>query len=381
MAGDWDRVTALQTETSWLCRDSLDRDRLLDMERRIRPARRIHLSLIAVGILLFGPPWTLAMIAVAAVGFWWMERGLPRRRHPEYTIAAAWCLAQIGIGVAIALTGAATSYAIAWLAIPVATLPARFSLPGVIAGVGFTLGVLVAATVGPDPAQALDDYLYILCAAVVIISIAVYGVPLMTSDAEHRSGSLIDPLTGLLNRAQLETRFDELAYQAKVSGQPLAMLMCDLDHFKVVNDAHGHATGDDVLRDAAYAIRRNLRPFDVVYRLGGEEFLALLPGTGPVRAMAIAERLRSTVELGPTGGVPMTVSVGVAVLGPDAEDRSYETMFSRADGALYGAKAAGRNQVVTADPPGTVSNRLFVREDRRERRPEGAEPAPQPEDA
>lgn len=355
------------------------------MERRIRPARRIHLSLIAVGIVLFGPPWTLAMIAVAAVGFWSMERGLPSRRHPEYTIAAAWCLAQIGIGVAIALTGAATSYAIAWLAIPVATLPARFSLRGVVAGVLFTLGVLLAATIAPDPAQARDDYLYILCAAVVVISIAVYGVPLMTSDAEHRSGSLIDPLTGLLNRAQLETRFDELAYQAKVSGQPLAMLMCDLDHFKVVNDAHGHATGDDVLRDSAYAIRRNLRPFDVVYRLGGEEFLALLPGTGPVRAMAIAERLRSTVELGPTGGVPMTVSVGVAVLSPDAEDRTYETMFARADGALYAAKAAGRNQVVTADPPGSVSNKLFRREERRHRAPEqggapGLFPAPQPEE-
>lgn len=355
------------------------------MERRIRPARRTHLSLIAIGIMLFGPPWTLAMIGVAAVGFWWMERGLPQRRHPEYTIAAAWCLAQIGIGVAVALTGAATSYAIAWLAIPIATLPARFSLRGVIAGVVFTLGVLLVATVAPDPAQAQDDFLYILCAAVVVISIALYGVPLMTSDAEHRSGSLIDPLTGLLNRAQLQTRFEELAYQAKVSGQPLAMLMCDLDHFKIVNDAHGHATGDDVLRDSAYAIRRNLRPFDVVYRLGGEEFLALLPGTGPIRALAIAERLRSTVELGPTGGVPMTVSVGVAVLSPEDEDRSYESMFGRADGALYAAKAAGRNQVVTADPPASASNKLFVREERRRRTPDeggapGLLPAPQPEE-
>lgn len=352
------------------------------MERRIRPARRAHLALVAIGIVLFGPPWSLAFIATAAIGFWWMERKLPERRHPEYSIAAAWCVAQIGIGVAIALTGAPTSYAIAWLAIPVATLPARFSLPGVIAGVGFTLTVLLVATVAPDPADAVDNYLYILCAAVVIVSIAIYGVPLMASDTEHRSGSLIDPLTGLLNRAQLETRYEELAYQAKVSGQPLAMLMCDIDHFKGVNDGHGHAAGDAVLRDAAYAIRRNLRPFDVVYRLGGEEFLAILPGTGPIRALAIAERLRSTVELGPTGGVPITVSVGVSILSPDAEDRSYETMFGRADGALYAAKAAGRNQVVTADPPGTTSNRLFVREERRRRITEGEDvpQAPQPED-
>lgn len=352
------------------------------MERRIRPARRAHLALVAIGIVLFGPPWSLAFIATAAIGFWWMERKLPERRHPEYSIAAAWCVAQIGIGVAIALTGAPTSYAIAWLAIPVATLPARFSLPGVIAGVGFTLTVLLVATVAPDPADAADNYLYILCAAVVIVSIAIYGVPLMASDTEHRSGSLIDPLTGLLNRAQLETRYEELAYQAKVSGQPLAMLMCDIDHFKGVNDGHGHAAGDAVLRDAAYAIRRNLRPFDVVYRLGGEEFLAILPGTGPIRALAIAERLRSTVELGPTGGVPITVSVGVSILSPDAEDRSYETMFGRADGALYAAKAAGRNQVVTADPPGTTSNRLFVREERRRRITEGEDvpQAPQPED-
>lgn len=350
----------------------MGRDRLLDMERRIRPARRAHLALVAIGIALFGPLWSLGVIAVAAVGFGAMERKLPERRHPEYSIATAWCLAQIGIGVAIALTGAPTSYAICWLAIPVATLPARFSLPGVVAGVGFTLAVLLAATIAPDPAQARDDYLYILCAAVVVLSIAIYGVPLMASDTEHRTGSLIDPLTGLLNRAQLETRYEELAYQAQVSKQPLAMLMCDIDHFKHVNDGHGHATGDAVLRDAAYAIRRNLRPFDVVYRVGGEEFLALLPGTGAIRALAIAERLRSTVEIGPTGGVPITVSVGVAVLSPDAEDRSYETVFGRADGALYAAKAAGRNQVVTADPPGSTSNRLFVREERRRKLPEPA---------
>lgn len=346
------------------------------MERRIRPARRAYLVMVGIGIALFGPLWTLAFLALAGVGFAWMERKLPERRHPEYSIAAAWCVAQIGIGFVIALTGAPMSYAIAWLAIPVTTLPARFSLTGVIAGVGFTLAVLLAATIAPDPAEAADHYLYILCAAVVIVSIAIYGVPLMTSDTEHRSGSLIDPLTGLLNRTQLETRFEELAYQAQVSGQPLAMLMCDLDHFKEVNDGHGHATGDAVLRDAAYAIRRNLRPFDVVYRLGGEEFLALLPGTGPVRAMAIAERLRSTVEIGPTGGVSVTVSVGVAVLSPEIEDRTYATMFARADGALYAAKAAGRNQVVTADPPGTTANRLFVREERRMRNPE-----PLPEDA
>jgi diguanylate cyclase (GGDEF)-like protein len=335
------------------------------MERRIRPARRVHLALVAVAVVVFGPPWTLAAVAAAALGFGAMERSLPRRERPEYTIAAAWCLAQVGIGIGIALTGGATSYVIAWLAIPIATLPARFSLRGVIAGVVFTLVVLLAATIAPDPAQAREEYLYILGAAAVVVSVAIYGLPLMTSDSEHRSGALIDPLTGLLNRSQLETRFDEMAYQAQISGQPLAMLVCDLDHFKAVNDGHGHARGDDVLRDAAYAIRRNLRPFDVVYRMGGEEFLAVLPGTGAIRALAIAERLRSTIELGPTAGVPITVSVGVSVLAPDARDRSYETMFGRADGALYAAKAAGRNQVVTADAPPSGARRLFSREDRR----------------
>jgi diguanylate cyclase (GGDEF)-like protein len=157
------------------------------------------------------------------------------------------------------------------------------------------------------------------------------------------------------------------------------MLMCDLDLFKEVNDEHGHAKGDDVLRDAAYAIRRNLRSFDVVYRLGGEEFLALLPGTGAIRALAIAERLRSTVELGSTGGAPITVSVGVSVLSPDAKDRSYDTMFGRADGALYAAKAAGRNQVVTADRPPSGSRRLVQRNDLLEK--QDAESSQQPEDA
>ncbi|MFA9271508.1 MAG: GGDEF domain-containing protein, partial [Baekduiaceae bacterium] len=240
----------------------------------------------------------------------------------------------------------------------------------------------LAAWVLTDPIRLQHDPAVATVGVGILITCSAIVTTLRNSDSANHAASIIDQLTGLFNRGAFERRIQELERADAPLAEPIGVVLLDIDHFKGVNDGHGHAAGDAVLRDAAYAIRRNLRPFDVVYRLGGEEFLAILPGTGPIRALAIAERLRSTVELGPTGGVPITVSVGVSILSADAEDRSYETMFGRADGALYAAKAAGRNQVVTADPPGTTSNRLFVREERRRRIAEepDAQQAPQPED-
>ena len=86
------------------------------------------------------------------------------------------------------------------------------------------------------------------------------------------------PLTGLLNRKALGARFEEIAQQASVAGGSVCLLACDLDHFKQVNDVHGHETGDRVLKETAYVMRKHLRSFELVYRMGGEEFLIVLPG-------------------------------------------------------------------------------------------------------
>ena len=125
------------------------------------------------------------------------------------------------------------------------------------------------------------------------------------------------------------------------------MIECDLDHFKQVNDVHGHERGDAVLKEAAYVMRKNLRSFELVYRLGGEEFLVVLPGLAFEEGLALAEHLRTGIEDARPGGLPVTASFGVAAArGAEVE---FEPLFREADAALYLAKRNGRNQSIGRD--------------------------------
>jgi diguanylate cyclase (GGDEF)-like protein len=162
----------------------------------------------------------------------------------------------------------------------------------------------------------------------------------------HRSDALTDPLTGLLNRRALFDRFGQPDL-----GEDHAVLLCDLDNFKRVNDQHGHAAGDDVLRGFAAVLRKVLRQSDSAARLGGEEFAIVLPNASPAQAMQVAERIRSEFSaLGLetlAGRIQCTVSIGAAIRGPEPE--SLEVVLHRADGALYKAKSSGRDRV-TLEP-------------------------------
>ena len=175
----------------------------------------------------------------------------------------------------------------------------------------------------------------------------------MRSDVQHRTHAVIDGLTGMLNRRALEQRLDELAAQARVSGSPIAMIAGDLDHFKRVNDEHGHAVGDAVLVDVAYRMRKELRAFDLAYRVGGEEFLIVLPGASVDDAAVIAERLREVVSEAPIAGLTVTMSFGVASSTGGAFDR--RAVLAEADAALYEAKANGRDRVWVAGTALTAS--------------------------
>lgn len=160
-----------------------------------------------------------------------------------------------------------------------------------------------------------------------------------------------DPLTGLRNRRDYMARLDEeLARLRRELGGPAAVLMLDLDHFKRINDEHGHAAGDAVLRHVAALMRDSLRQVDALGRVGGEEFSILLPGTGPEEAAVFAERLRLRIAAAPLqldgANLAVTVSIGIASLGPQA--RSCDAVLSLADQALYQAKRSGRNRVELA---------------------------------
>jgi len=129
---------------------------------------------------------------------------------------------------------------------------------------------------------------------------------------------------------------------------PYSLLLMDIDHFKLVNDRHGHLAGDDVLRSVAQCVLHTVRHGDVAVRFGGEEFLVYLPGTTLAEATEVAHRIREAVAHAPMT-FPVTVSVGVAA-GDPVRDRPEHT-FDRADQALYRAKQGGRDRVVADDTP------------------------------
>ncbi|WP_336026604.1 GGDEF domain-containing protein [Geodermatophilus sp. FMUSA9-8] len=167
-----------------------------------------------------------------------------------------------------------------------------------------------------------------------------------SADLDARGDAVIDELTGLFNRKALARRFPDIRAQAAVSDAHLSLLLCDVDRFKTVNDTWGHDRGDQVLRDLATRIREVLRTSDLVFRFGGEEIAILLPGHGLQHAVLTAERLRSSIGTSPLAGLHITLSVGVASARGDAVDLS--DLLSRADRALYSAKATGRDRVCSA---------------------------------
>jgi diguanylate cyclase (GGDEF)-like protein len=185
-----------------------------------------------------------------------------------------------------------------------------------------------------------------IAALVMVANIVGVCSALMFAELEHRDRAVLDPLTGLLNRAALDTRVEEIEQQARLTDGAVAIVLLDLDHFKRVNDEFGHERGDAVLRDAAYAMRKSLRTFELAYRIGGEEFLLLLPGADLETALDIAERIRARVALARPGDIHLTVSAGVAAA--EGDSVCYETLFRAADVALLEAKRDGRNRVIAA---------------------------------
>jgi two-component system cell cycle response regulator len=161
--------------------------------------------------------------------------------------------------------------------------------------------------------------------------------------------AILDPLTALHNRrymtSHLKTLFDESSQR-----QPLSVLLLDIDYFKAVNDRYGHDAGDSVLREFAARVRRNIRGIDLACRLGGEEFVVVMPDTDLAKAYLVGERLRQCIAAAPfyagerIGTLEVTASVGVAAL--EFADDTPELILKRADQALYCAKRDGRNRVV-----------------------------------
>lgn len=167
-----------------------------------------------------------------------------------------------------------------------------------------------------------------------------------------------DGLTGCLNRITFDTLLVNALQRTRRTGEPLSLVMLDLDHFKGINDTFGHRTGDEVLRRCASTVQAQLRASDVLARVGGEEFAVLLPGTDLQGAAHVAETVRAAVQglefENPRGGrICVSVSAGVAST-RSPEGPTADQLYQSADGALYAAKAAGRNRVHQAPAPAVL---------------------------
>ncbi|WP_231701710.1 GGDEF domain-containing protein [Halopseudomonas salegens] len=157
-----------------------------------------------------------------------------------------------------------------------------------------------------------------------------------------------DALTGIANRRSFDEKLMELWHAFQRTQRPFSCLILDIDHFKQVNDVHGHALGDQVLRELAGVLHDQVRVTDVLARYGGEEFALLLPETlAQPDALAVAEKIRETVENSRfVADLRITVSIGLSQV--RAEDEALDKLFERADEALYRAKHQGRNRVACA---------------------------------
>ena len=179
-----------------------------------------------------------------------------------------------------------------------------------------------------------------------------YNDHLRASVAQTIEMAVTDGLTGLHNRRYLDSHLATLFERARNRRRPLSLMITDIDRFKSINDTYGHDAGDEVLREFATRLRKNVRGIDLACRMGGEEFVVVMPDTDGAIAEKVAERIRAQIADTPfaIGGdgqtIPVTVSVGVAAMMPGAD--TVEAMLKRADIALYEAKNGGRNRVVAA---------------------------------
>ncbi|WP_078119998.1 GGDEF domain-containing protein [Thiosocius teredinicola] len=178
------------------------------------------------------------------------------------------------------------------------------------------------------------------------------------SAEQNRRIALQDPLTGLANRRALFETMDGLYAKAEANGQSLSLMIIDVDHFKRVNDRYGHQAGDIVLQHVATTIKQRLRANDIVGRIGGEEFLAVLPDTPNEGALRVAEELRRTLESAPVTvdgqEISVTISVGLYSSGRLISSQTPDAMIATADEALYRAKSNGRNRIETVEAPASA---------------------------
>lgn len=295
------------------------------------------------------------LILPSAIGIW---IGTPSRRFLKVAIPLTMLLAEVlfvGIlhqldnGMNVGLGG--FMYVMVILILVTQMLSLRFAIVCTLSAAALPQLMAAAGLAPLLPVASYGRLIWPATGLIILIQVAIAFHYLQRYELEQRLKLLsdTDELTGVRNRRYFMPLLEREVERAKRFGQDLSLLMLDIDRFKRINDAHGHPTGDLVIRRLADLCRDAVREIDVIARVGGEEFCVLLPGATVAHAVEVAERIRAMVETTDVENpraVPLgfTVSIGVASL--NAGDATGYDLFGRADTALYAAKAAGRNCVI-----------------------------------
>jgi len=348
----------------------IDQKRTLD--EGLRFARRMYLPRtlgLALGAVCIGGalwqegarPFAWAMLIVNALLWPHIAYPLARRSRNPYR-------AELRNLMVDSASGGAWAAAIGFNLVPSVVLVSMLAMDKVsIGGVRYLARCLaaqaaLAAAVAIAPgfelhletnmAEALASLPLLICYPITV-GLTTYRLARQVRRQNETLAALssIDGLSKLLNRSHWEQVVANEFQRCRRIGHPSAVMMIDIDHFKAINDRHGHPAGDGVIRAVARILRDTLRFHDVPGRYGGEEFGIVLPGTDGPGSEAIGERVRGRIEaatLEAKHGVRATVSIGVAAFEP--REAGYLEWIARADRALYAAKDAGRNRVVRYDP-------------------------------
>jgi diguanylate cyclase (GGDEF)-like protein len=333
----------------FICRDDQEREWLLDMNRRLEPQVTRAVAVLGLVLALCLPwfaPLSLVPFCVGAAMFG-LGMQLTRRRQRMEPLVLAWFGAQLCFAAAIGIEGGEHDAGIALLLFPMLGACGGFPTRLVTVCCAYIAALMVAIELGIHGGVVVHDPPVLLVPIGMLLTVTIISSAVRQSSFEHRNAAVVDHLTGMLNRTALASRTHELAHQSTLTGQSVGVIVLDIDHFKEINDRHGHQKGDEVLRDLAYRLRKGLQAIDVGYRLGGVEFVILMPGATPTDATALARQLHASVRAEPLAGVPATISVGVAS-SPAGAAFDFDSVFFAADSALYGAKGAGRDQVRAA---------------------------------
>lgn len=277
-------------------------------------------SLISIGIL-------------ASVVYAWVTGDT---RRTGFFIAIFCCLAGAVVGIILENVGHLWSYPV---------LMATFFLTRPAIAITFnTLMVLTVMGYGQSLPSAESLWAFFTTATVVSACAFIFAIRNQQQRQEMAVLARRDPLTGVRNRRSMDDALQLAVSTASRTETPYALVMLDLDHFKTINDKHGHALGDEILVNLAQMVERNTRQSDQLFRFGGEEFVLLMPGVDHAGMKAVVQGLRQKIRStlrSPDG--PVTASFGAALL-DDNED--WESWLKRADDALYRAKESGRDCVV-----------------------------------